>query len=240
MKHSMRIALLSDAHGNPLGVNRCLRAAKALSVDTVYFLGDAVGYLPGEREVLRLLAEATVSCQIGNHEGMILGRLEAARANESVYLHEAAAKRLGEEGLNVFRTWPDLREFDVDGHRILLIHGCPSNPLEGYCYPDTDITAFEHLPYEVVVMGHTHRPFIRRAGRVLAVNAGSCGLPRDQGDAPSFAVYDSKTNYAKIYRVRLEPEEILHAFRDFPIHDIVKRCLYRTSPELVGEHVLGI
>jgi len=236
----MRIALLSDAHGNPFGVNRCLRAAQALSVDTIYFLGDAVGYLPGECQVIRLLAEAGVPCQIGNHEAMILGRLREPRANESLYLHGPAGMRLGEQGLDVFRTWPDGREFDLDGHRVLLIHGCPSDPLEGYCYPDTDICAFEQLPYDVVVMGHTHRPFIRQAGRVLAVNVGSCGLPRDQGDAPSFAIYDSKTNHATIYRVRIEPEEILHAFRDCAIHDDVRRCLYRTSTALVGEYVGGI
>jgi putative phosphoesterase len=239
-KNSMRIAFLSDAHGNPIGVDRCLRAAQALAVEAVYFLGDAVGYLPGEGEVIGLLSEAGAHCQIGNHEAMMLGRLRRAGTNESTCMHEPAARRLGEQGLSMLRTWPDKRELNLDGHRVLLVHGSPSDPLEGYCYPTSDISSLEQLPYATVIVGHTHRPFIRRAGRVQVINAGSCGLPRDQGDAPSFAVYDSKTNHATIYRVRVDPEEILGIFRGSPIHDAVKNCLYRSSAALVGEYLREI
>ena len=58
----MVIGLLSDAHGNPLGLRSCLAALRAAGAGQVYFLGDAVGYLPGEAEVIDiLLAEGVVS-----------------------------------------------------------------------------------------------------------------------------------------------------------------------------------
>jgi putative phosphoesterase len=236
----MRIALLSDAHGNPLGVAGCLNAARSLSADTIWFLGDAVGYLPGECEVLELLKSSGACCQQGNHDAMVLGRIAVSTANEEVYLHGPAVSRLGSAGLAVLESWPEIRETTLDGKRILAVHGCPSDRLEGYCYPQTDLTSFEELPYDVIVMGHTHRPFIRQAGPVLAINAGSCGLPRDQGDAPSFAIYDSETHRAEIYRVRVDPQSVLGKFRDFPIHDAVKQCLYRTAPQLTGEYVRGV
>jgi putative phosphoesterase len=236
----MRIALLSDAHGNPLGVAACLSAAHRLSAEEIWFLGDAVGYLPGECEVLELLDGAGARCQQGNHDAMVLGHLAASAANEEVYMHRSAVSRLGSAGLSVLESWPEKRALILDRKRILAVHGSPSNPLEGYCYPQTDLSSFEELPYDVIVMGHTHRPFIRQAGPVLVINAGSCGLPRDQGDAPSFAMYDSETNLAEVYRIRVDPQLVLQKFRDYPIHDAVKKCLYRTAPQLTGDYVGGI
>ena len=49
---AMVIGLLSDAHGNPLGLRSCLAALRAAGAGQVYFLGEAVGYLPGEAEVI--------------------------------------------------------------------------------------------------------------------------------------------------------------------------------------------
>jgi len=236
----MRVALLSDAHGNAVAARRCLAAAAAMAPDAVYFLGDTLGYLPGERDVLGLLLQAGAVCQIGNHEAMILGRLPTNPINEAQYQHCSAAARLGDEGVAVFRDWPDRREIDVGGRRVLLVHGHPSDPLEGTCYPDSDTRAFAEFPYDAVVMGHTHRPFVKQAGSVTVINAGSCGLPRDQGDAPAFALYDSQRNSAAIYRVRVDPEEVLDAYRDYPIHEAVRACLFRTSPVVVGDLVPGI
>ena len=50
----MKIGILSDAHGNPHGLNRCLTALKREGAERLYFLGDAVGYLPDWKDVLVL------------------------------------------------------------------------------------------------------------------------------------------------------------------------------------------
>jgi putative phosphoesterase len=235
----MRIAILSDAHGNAVATGRCLAAATAMAPDAIYFIGDAVGYLPGEREVLGQLAKAGVSCQSGNHEAMILGRRPTSPEREAQYQHRSAAARLGDAGLAALRSWPDRKEIDVGGRRVLLVHGNPSDSLDGHCYPDSDIGDFSELPFDAVAMGHTHRAFVRQSGSVTAINVGSCGLPRDQGDAPTFAVYDSDTNSGAIYRVRVTPEEVLSAYDGYPIHDAVRACLLRTSPGAIGKFVLG-
>ncbi|WP_407649025.1 metallophosphoesterase family protein [Devosia algicola] len=68
----MKIGLLSDAHGNPEGLERCLSALHRIAVDKIYFLGDAVGYFSGWRDVLRLLHDNEVDAVLGNHDDMIL------------------------------------------------------------------------------------------------------------------------------------------------------------------------
>lgn len=204
----MRIGLLSDAHGNSLGLAACLDKLKEWKVDTVYFLGDAVGYLPAESEVLALLRSAGVSCQKGNHEAMLLGEIPFAKNKDRIFGIERARTRLSENDRQYIADWPDHRVLELMGRKVLMVHGSPVDYLEGYIYPDNDLKVFEGLPFAAVFMGHTHRPFISRWEQTLVVNVGSCGIPRDQGDLLSFAVYDSDRNECEILRLRFDSRQL--------------------------------
>ena len=232
----MRIGMLSDAHGNPTWLSRCLKALRDLAVERVYFLGDATGYLPGEVSVLEILSDANAICLLGNHDAMVTGRLPLNEKNELSYRHRDARKRLGAGGIGRLSRWPEKLELTLDGRRLLLVHGHPADHLEGYCYPDTSLEPFRDVPYDIVVTGHTHRPFIRTLGEKLFINPGSCGLPRDQGNAPSFGVYDSTKGATEIYRLRMNPEEILAEFEAVGVPDLLRQGLYRQGKQpLVGQ-----
>lgn len=232
----MRIGLLSDAHGNYLGLSLCLRALKKLGVDAVYFLGDAGGYLPGECEVLRILATNPVFCQLGNHDAMLLGRLPLPGERDTIYrLHDARA-RISRPQWKFLESWPEQRIERLGNRTALLVHGSPAESLKGYVYPDSDCSMFEHLPYNVIFMGNTHYPFVKNLGEMLIVNVGSCGLPRDQGDAPAFAVYESETNQAEIFRIRLDPQVVLNEFSLQEPAEETKKCLFRSATKpIVGK-----
>lgn len=235
----MLLGFLSDAHGNVLALERCLAALAQLGAERTYFLGDATGYMPGEVGVIDLLEQAGVSCQLGNHDAMILGRLPFSEKNEPAYRHRPALERLGEAGCAKLRRWADQKDVTTpEKEKLLLVHGDPRDVFEGYLYPDTDLTPLAAQPWAAVFCGHTHRPFIRRAGEVLVVNAGSCGMPRDQGDAPSFATYDTERRQARIHRVRVTAEETLAQFAE-PVHELVRACLGRVAAAPVGEFVEG-
>jgi len=94
---AVMIGLLSDAHGNPLGLRSCLAALRAAGAAQVYFLGDAVGYLPGEAEVIEILRSEGVICQRGNHEGMLLGDLDLDPGRDRVYGLAAVRERMPPE-----------------------------------------------------------------------------------------------------------------------------------------------
>ena len=68
----MKIGLLSDAHGNPAGLGLCLDVLRAHGVERLFFLGDAVGYLPRWLPVLAMLREQGVTCIRGNHDDHVL------------------------------------------------------------------------------------------------------------------------------------------------------------------------
>ncbi|MBI4504035.1 MAG: metallophosphoesterase family protein [Chloroflexi bacterium] len=234
----MKIGLLSDAHGNAVAVAACLRALDVLGVGPVYFLGDAVGYLSGERDVLRLLRARQVTCQRGNHEAMLLGELPVSPERERIYQLAAARQRLSADELADLNSWPDSRLIDVGGRRLRLLHGSPHDPLEGYVYPDADLSRFDGLPYDAIFMGHTHYPFVARRGDMLIVNVGSCGLPRDEGDMPAFAVYAAETHSCRIYRLHIDAASVLDRCGEGHVAAEVRACLERKSPRPIVGTVL--
>lgn len=235
----MILGFVSDAHGNPEGLRRCLVALRNAGAETIYFLGDAVGYLPDENAVMALLAENGAICIRGNHEEMLLGNLEVSPAREAVYRLAGARERLAPEWWSAIESWPIRRELDVEGARLLLVHGSPSDPVGGYIYPDTDLTPFRELPFAAVLMGQTHRPFVSSAGPVTVVNIGSSGMPRDVGNLASCATYDSVSRAWEILRVELDAAELLTRYGD-RIDSSVAACLQRRPVEPVVGRVVAV
>ena len=119
----MRIALLSDVHGNRLALDVCLEHADALGVDELVFLGDAVGYLPDAAACVERLTVEGLACQQGNHEAMLLGPNTATRERELADRLADARAQLAPEALAAIAGWPEARTLQRDGPRIPLVHG---------------------------------------------------------------------------------------------------------------------
>jgi len=233
----MRVALLADVHGNAIALERCLAVLKTFDPDATHFLGDSVGYIPGEQECFELLSASKVSCQRGNHEQMLLFPTVESTSHEDVYGLAAVARRTSAATLQTIGSWPLRRKLEIDGRRVLLVHGSPDSPLDGYVYPDADLSSYRGLPFDAVLMAHTHRPFVGRVGDVVVANIGSVGLPRDVGGLSSVAIYDTQANEVSILRPRLDVEAVFARWGD-AIHSVTRACLLRTAPEFVGE-VIG-
>jgi len=233
----MRIAVLSDVHGNAAALDACLAHFDRLRIDERVFIGDAVGYLPDAARCLERLRSEAFACQQGNHEAMLLDPDGVDEQREAVYrLADARAQVSG--GLRAeIASWPVSRAVERDGRRLLFVHGAPADPLEGYVYPDADLSGWDALPHDAVFMGHTHRPFAARRGPVLIVNTGSVGLPRDVGRLASFAVYDTETGESRHYRVAFDVDAVLRHTGE-QLHPATRECLRRDAESFVGE-VIG-
>jgi putative phosphoesterase len=233
----MKIAFLSDVHGNEIALEACLAAIQRLKIDTVHFLGDAVGYMPGDVPVLNRLERAQISCQRGNHEAMLLGERPVGGARDTVYRLASARARLSKTPCWAqIKAWPTRVTREFGGRRFLLIHGSPADELFGYVHQDTDLEPFLAQPADVIVMANTHRPWIREARGRVFVNTGSVGLPRDHGALAAFAVCDASTGILRIMRVRIDIDEIRRRYGN-DIAPEVAQCFLRKSEQLVGEMV---
>ena len=233
----MKIGFLSDAHGNPEGVAVCLDVLRRAGADKVFFLGDAVGYLSGWGDVLSLLFDNGVRCLRGNHDQAVLsGQIEAN--GESVYQLYAEFHEQIRGHRQWMSEWPIRLDEDFCGYRITMVHGSPRAPLSGYVYPWTELSTQSDFDADVILMGHTHRPFVREIGGKLIINVGSCGLPRDVGNLACCATFDCGKREAKVFRVMYSVEKLLARVR-IP-HPEVLRCLERRTENYVGELVSEI
>jgi len=225
-KRVMLVAFISDVHGNAIALEACLQQLRASTIDTIYFLGDAFGYLPAAKVVFDRLEREAIPCQLGNHEQMLLSRPELSAKREEAYRLENARGQFDAADFQRISAWPSSRELTLGSRTFLLVHGSPTLPLEGYVYPDSPLTDYHDLQYDAIVMAHTHRPFVRESGGKLFLNCGSVGLPRDRGDLASFVVYDIENHRAQIVRVELDVPAILKAYGG-EISESVRACLLR-------------
>jgi len=229
------LGLLSDAHGNLAAFERGLALLRDRGAERIYFLGDAVGYIPSTA-VLEKLHDAAIPCLMGNHEAMMLSRRYAPEREAAYRLGEIAA-RLPAEILHWVAAWPTSRTLSADGGAALLVHGSPNDPTFDYVYPDTDLKPLAHAegaasngePIRAVFMGNTHRPFVRDCDGVRFVNIGSCGLPRDDGAWGSVCLYDENDNEARILRYPIADtaEDLRHRYPD--LHAVVLDAFNRRS-----------
>jgi predicted phosphodiesterase len=232
------IGILSDAHGNAEAFELARSLLEREGAETIYFLGDAVGYLPGTA-ALEAVDRAGIDCVRGNHEAMLL-EPDRLPADDSAYRLRETASEMPDRLRHVIEGWPPTRTIEEPFGRLLLLHGSPTDPMFGYVYPDTDLEPFAELPElrgATVVMGNTHRPFVRVAGSTTFVNVGSCGLPRDVGTLGAACILDETTGAARI--VRFDISKALRAAleRVGPVHDLVHEVIGRTAVDYEGDLV---
>src|SRR5918992_328364 len=197
-----RVAVITDVHANLPALEAVLEAIGRIDVDATYCGGDLVGYGPHPNEVCALIEERSIPTIYGNYDYAIGRDLEdcgcAYRDRHDRELGQRSVSwtlaNTGARAKAFLRELPfDLR-FDVASTAVHLVHGSPRKVNE-YLFEDKPATLYERLAAaedaDVLVFGHTHKPWVREHGGVLFVNCGSVGKPKDGDQRGAFAVLDA-------------------------------------------------
>ncbi|MFQ5964409.1 MAG: metallophosphoesterase family protein [Candidatus Scalinduaceae bacterium] len=236
----MMLGFISDAHGNYIGLKKCIDFLKKNGAEKIIFLGDAVGYFPNPNEVLNLLIAENIICLLGNHDAMLIGQLDLDDQLDKIYKIYETKKIIDNNCFSVISSWLPFSRIEINSKRILCLHGSPWNPVNGYIYPNSDLANFSYLDCDFVFMGHTHLPFIKKVGNITVVNVGSCGLPRDQGNLLSCVLHNIGQGKVEIFRVLLDTDFIIKKYEAI-VHENVLNCMKRRTKEnlIIGKVISG-
>jgi predicted phosphodiesterase len=205
----MRLAVISDIHGNLEALREVMRDMEGHGVNSVVCLGDNVGYGPEPEGVIRLIREQGIPSVLGNHE---LGLMDPGFLDWfNVPTRESLVRTrnlVSPETMDyVSKLPPFLTACDAR-----FVHGCPPRSVTTYLFELSagDLSRLlSSLPEDLCFVGHTHdlrivefdgstvrRGALSRGEMPLAqdrryiVNVGSVGQPRDGNNNAKYVIWD--------------------------------------------------
>ncbi|HXP94620.1 MAG TPA: metallophosphoesterase family protein [Candidatus Binatia bacterium] len=209
----MRVAIVSDIHGNVRGLDACLAdLAEQGGADTIVGAGDLCMDGARSREVLERLRDIGARCIRGNTDREIAddpGKFDEETAADIRWqqLH------LGTEWLAWLRSLPEAIAVGDPSNELLICHANPRNDDE-HVWPDATDEQLERLFTGVrataIAFGHLHLPYARIWRGKLLVNVASAGLPKDGDERVGYAILTERSGgwEVKHRRVPFDVEEV--------------------------------
>ena len=185
----IKIALLSDIHGNTTALEAVLADAKRAGVEEYWLLGDILMPGTGRRHLLNLLEELPITVQIlGNWEDSLWramkGLLDPSRASHRYLMRlcQYILEEIRPEEIESMQSLPMQVHREVSGLRVGITHHLPDKNWGRELIHIGDQKDFDCLvsnpPCDIAVYGHIHQQFFRYgSGGELILNPGSIGQP---------------------------------------------------------------
>jgi predicted phosphodiesterase len=213
----MRIAVISDIHGNLDAFQQVLIDIDHSNIDALLCLGDNIGYGPEPEAVINLIRERGIPSVMGNHEVTVKDRklLDWFNPAARQSLHKTF-ELLSEDSLQFILG---LESYLVRfGCRF--VHGFPPDSALLYLFqiPKHEFhRVFNQMSECICFVGHTHDlQIIGFDGRTLThaplnegitsldtdtqyiINIGSVGQPRDGNNKAKYVIWDNSNNYINV------------------------------------------
>ncbi|NNM35321.1 MAG: metallophosphoesterase family protein [Gemmatimonadetes bacterium] len=206
----MQVAVLSDIHANLPALRAVLADCEHRGVDRIYHLGDLVGYAPWPNEVAASIREAGIEGIQGNYDSTVANdhphcgcqyddpreRELSAESYAWTVTHTSAETKRWMGRLPFSMTARPLGGHRGDGPVLRMVHGTASLNTVYWREDRTDAFARKMLELlaakagDLVLFGHTHRPWHRFVDDVLLVNTGSVGRPKDGDPRAGYALVE--------------------------------------------------
>jgi len=200
----LRIAIVSDIHGNLMALDAVMTDLESQAPDQVWCGGDLGWAGPWASECIARVREAGWPTVKGNTDVWITGdpqTIEDSAEREKLQA-VAACHNISDDDA---RWLVDLPLGYSPAGSVLLVHGTPRSP---FVAPMPDAPAGEFTDFEdqaqLVVFGHVHHAYVRRlTSGTLVANAGSVGMPSD-GTTAAYLIIDREGADLTIRHRRVE------------------------------------
>ena len=241
----MRIAIISDIHANLPALEQTLRSIDQEDIDSVYCLGDLVGYDLWPNAVISEIRKRKIPTIAGNHDAKAVQISDHRKlyVDDDEFDYNIIAK----DHLPYLADLPShIRiEFPMGStsFTVLMVHGSPYSNRE-YLHFDKEesefVRIFRDTGTDMLVFGHTHKPYHRiirdteNDKTYHAVNAGSVGKPKDGNPDGCYAVITvnqnkptvlSKGIKVEFIRVKYDVDKAAQAIESSPLPNTLAAML---------------
>lgn len=241
----MRIAVITDIHGNRPALEAVLAEIDEERVDRVWCLGDIVGYGAEPDACCELTAERADVCLVGNHDLAVRGDISLSEFSRGAEL----AARWTQETLSGEHL-AYLHELEPKGveRGVGLYHASPRDPVWEYVLSTLQAElCLDAQPERVCLIGHSHvaLAFMRQEGNAATgepcpagtkldldegewlVNPGSVGQPRDGDPRAAWLMLDTTAWTAHFRRTEYDIPAAAAAIRAARLPDsLAERLQY--------------
>jgi putative phosphoesterase len=221
----MRLGIISDVHSNMPALSEVLDFLRKEKAGRIIHAGDVVGYNPFPNEVINAFIAASVHSISGNHDRSVI-------SGDIGFFNDVAAeavlwtrKELKKESLDYISNLRTRERISVDGKTIAVIHGSPFDDDEYIFRDDANEKLLDKAAADILILGHTHVPFIKKLENGLIVNPGSVGQPRDGDWRASCMMLDIPGGDAEIIRL------------EYPVEETASRIRKANLPEILAERL---
>ncbi len=238
---SMKLAILSDIHGNWEAFSAVLELLDKEKVDKIIILGDIVGYGADPNLCVKKAKEVAEVNLMGNHDAAVAGLTSLEEFNP--FAKEACiwtSKVLDSENLDFLRKLP----YTHKEENILYVHSAPSDPTRWKYILDVWDADWEFRTFDeqICFFGHTHQAIAYREsdnkvgviesytfeivpGARYMINPGSVGQPRDYDPRAAFVLMED--GVVRILRVMYDVKKAATKILEAGLPPILAERLYQ-------------
>jgi len=195
------IAVISDIHSNHLALKAVLEDIDKQGIEEIYCLGDLIGYAPCPDKIFPILKDSGIKILMGNYDEAVAfekrdcgcGYTSLTSTNMGKISFEWTLKHTSKESKEWIKELPREIKLEVDGRKVLMVHGSPDN-ISGIIEPDFSdnglMSIMEKADVDILFCGHIHLPFHKKIGDKHIINPGSVGRPRRKSTQAEYAIVD--------------------------------------------------
>ena len=221
----MKIAFISDIHGNAVALEAVLKDIEKKQVDTIYVLGDICYRGPEPKRSLQLVQSLNVNVIKGNADEWIVRGVKKGEVPDKVLdtmnaEREWIVSQLDQRDIAYLAELPTALHFEAAGLTINAFHATPDSLFEVVLPEETDVDIHSKLMLstdsDVYIYAHIHKPYIRYINGKVMMNIGSVGLPFDGIRKSSYAIIEieDKRFSTSIERVEYDFEKVINQYEE--------------------------
>lgn len=177
----IKIAILSDIHGNCVALKEVIKDAKENNVDKFLILGDLVNDLPFGNETLAIVKDLTDIVLKGNKEQYLIEYDTEKYEWENIQFRTVKFmyNELTRENIEYIKTLPHCMSLEFEGVKLLIAHGSPKSVEEQLHQDSKEQLDYytQNLKEDALIFGHTHdKMWYENINNKLVINAGCLGV----------------------------------------------------------------